>query len=81
MQPSPVRGSSTASPRRATTRPTTPGSCAKTRSLECAECIKEMMSGLRDKLNARMKEDFDDKKFGGEGVFALIGDQVDSDLP
>ena len=38
--------------------------------------IKQLMSGLRDKLNARMKEDFDDKTFGGEGVFALIGDQV-----
>ena len=23
-----------------------------------------------------MKQDFDDKKFGGEGVFSLIGDQV-----
>ena len=43
---------------------------------EYTPAVKEMMSGLRDKLNARMKEDFDDKKFGGEGVFALIGDQV-----
>ena len=49
--------------------------------MEYTPAVKEMMSGLRDKLNARMKEDFDDKKFGGEGVFALIGDQVDSDLP
>ena len=38
--------------------------------------MKQLMSDLRDKLNARMKQDFDDKKFGGEGVFALIGDQV-----
>jgi len=38
--------------------------------------VKEVMSKVRDELNARMKQDFDDKKFGGEGVFSLIGDQV-----
>ena len=34
------------------------------------------MTDLRNKLNARMDEDFDDKHFGGEGTFALHGDQV-----
>ena len=38
--------------------------------------IKQLMSDLRDKLNARMKEDFDTVRFGGEGVFSLLGDQV-----
>ena len=38
--------------------------------------VKTLMSDLRDKLNARMDEDFDDKHFGGEGTFALHGDQV-----
>ena len=35
-----------------------------------------LMKILRDNMNARMKEDFADKKFGGEGAFALTGDQV-----
>ena len=38
--------------------------------------VNEIMSDVRDKLNVRMKQDFDDKTFGGEGTFALIGDGV-----
>jgi len=38
--------------------------------------VKVLMIGLRDKLNARMDADFTDKHFGGEGAFALHGDQV-----
>ena len=44
--------------------------------LDYSPDVKKLMIDLRDKLNKRMKEDFDDKKFGGEGTFALIGDQV-----
>ena len=38
--------------------------------------VKEVMSNVRDRLNERMQKDFADKKFGGEGVFSLIGEQV-----
>ena len=38
--------------------------------------VKALMTGLRDLLNARMKVEFDDKQFGGEGAFSLTGDQV-----
>ena len=38
--------------------------------------IALLMTGIRDKVNARMKEDFTDKQFGGDGVFSLLGEQV-----
>ena len=41
-----------------------------------AKKLVPMMTDLRDKVNARMKEEFVEKQFGGEGDFSLTGDQV-----
>ena len=38
--------------------------------------VKAFMSRLRDALNERMKKDFDNKQFGGEGTFALHVDEA-----
>ena len=38
--------------------------------------VRDIMEGLKDKINERMREDFSRKDFGGEGVFSLTGPQV-----
>ena len=38
--------------------------------------LKELMEGMRKEMNVRMAKDFVDRRFGGEGAFSLLGDQV-----